>query len=247
MRGRNYYNDYIQFQSLQLPLRIYLEYRSGARYALGKNSFIFRIPVQIAESKRQELIIHGKNWALKILSGDPSLIKQFQTKPYRHGELIKCFDREWKICLINSNNGLVRTKWAENKLEIDVSEPTSEIRDEQLSKAVQKVLSSFYRPFLQNRTLELAQKHQFPKPQKVSLRYMSTRWGSCRKSTGTISINTKLLLAPEEVLDSVIVHELSHLIHPNHSLSFWKLVKQCDPDYKKYNKWLKTHGNQLML
>lgn len=247
MGGSYYFDDVILFQSKEIPLRIYYEYRPGARYSIGKKYFIFRIPIQLAESKKVELITYGKNWAKKVLSKDPTLTKNFQPRIYVHGEVIKCFDREWTVKMILAKKYFVRVRPAENLLELGGPEKETESSDEDLSRAVQKLFSSWYRNTIKKRTLVIAQKHQFPMPQIVSLKYMSTRWGSCRKSRGTISLNTKLLLAPQEVLDSVIVHELSHLIHPNHSLSFWKLVKQCDPDFKKHNNWLKTHGNQLVL
>jgi len=247
VQSRNFYRDSISFQSHKIPIKIYLEYRPGARFALGKKTFIFRIPVQISESKRQELIIHGKEWARKVLSGDPSLTTQFQSKTYIDGERIKCFDRDWTILFKQGSNYFVHLNPSESSIEIIGFNEKTQLSHEGLSKSVQKVFSSFYTPAIQKRSYELAEKNHFPLPKKVSLRYMSSRWGSCRKSSRTISLNTKLLLAPPEIFDSVILHELSHLIHANHSLSFWKLVKQCDPHYKKYNNWLKTHGNQLAL
>ena len=79
----------------------------------------------------------------------------------------------------------------------------------------------------------------------VKLRDQTTRWGSCSRSTGNISINFRLLLAPDEIRDYVIIHELAHLKYPNHSERFWRLVGTAIPDYKERRRWLNKNGNAL--
>lgn len=67
----------------------------------------------------------------------------------------------------------------------------------------------------------------------ITLREMSSRWGSCRKSTGRLTFNTCLGAMPPEAVEYVVVHELCHLIHANHSVHFWQLVERCLPDYRQ--------------
>lgn len=80
----------------------------------------------------------------------------------------------------------------------------------------------------------------------VTIRDQKTRWGSC-SSRGTLSFNYRLIFAPPAVLDYVVVHELCHLTHMNHSKEFWNLVGTVMPDYKTHRKWLKEHGGELTL
>lgn len=80
----------------------------------------------------------------------------------------------------------------------------------------------------------------------ITVRDQKTRWGSC-SSRGTLSFNYRLIFAPPAVLDYVVVHELCHLTHMNHSKEFWNLVGSVMPDYKKHRKWLKEHGRELTL
>ena len=80
----------------------------------------------------------------------------------------------------------------------------------------------------------------------ISIRDQKTRWGSC-SGRGTLSFNWRLILAPPEILDYVVVHELCHLTHMNHSKEFWKLVESVIPDYKIKRKWLKENGHTLHL
>ena len=79
---------------------------------------------------------------------------------------------------------------------------------------------------------------------KVCIRCQKTRWGSC-SANGNISMNCLLLLAPQEVLDSVVVHELCHLKHMDHSNQFYADVLRLYPEYRKWNKWLKDNGPVL--
>jgi predicted metal-dependent hydrolase len=82
------------------------------------------------------------------------------------------------------------------------------------------------------------------KPVKIAIREQKTRWGSC-SSKGTISYNWQVIMAPPEILEYLIIHELSHLMAPNHSRHFWQIVETFDADYKKHRLWLKEKGNLL--
>ena len=81
---------------------------------------------------------------------------------------------------------------------------------------------------------------------KVVIRDQKTRWGSC-SSNKTLSFNYRLMLAPPQILDYVVVHELCHLTHMNHSADFWALVESVLPDYRERRKWLKEHGSELTM
>lgn len=79
---------------------------------------------------------------------------------------------------------------------------------------------------------------------RVSIRDQKTRWGSC-SARGTISINWRLMLAPAAILDYVIVHELCHLLQPNHSARFWEEVARVLPDYRLHRDALRRCGYRL--
>lgn len=79
----------------------------------------------------------------------------------------------------------------------------------------------------------------------LSLRFQKTRWGSCT-SKGNISLNCLLMMAPDDVRNYVVVHELCHLIHMNHSKEFWREVEKIIPEYKMLRKWLRDNGNAII-
>lgn len=80
---------------------------------------------------------------------------------------------------------------------------------------------------------------------RVTIRAQRTRWGSC-SAKGNLNFNCLLMLAPPEVLDSVVVHELCHLRELNHSPRFYALVRGVFPDYDRCHRWLRENGDTLL-
>jgi predicted metal-dependent hydrolase len=79
---------------------------------------------------------------------------------------------------------------------------------------------------------------------RIAVRDQRTRWGSC-STTGTLSFNWRLALAPLEVLDYIVVHEVCHLCEHNHGPRFWALVAARRPGYRAQVEWLRRHGHEL--
>jgi predicted metal-dependent hydrolase len=101
------------------------------------------------------------------------------------------------------------------------------------------------RRLLTERVEFLAHEHGF-KVKKLRVSSARTRWGSC-STKGTLSFTWRLVMAPLEIIDYVIVHELCHLKELNHSKAFWSQVEAILPDYKRRRAWLKKNGNSLRL
>jgi predicted metal-dependent hydrolase len=82
------------------------------------------------------------------------------------------------------------------------------------------------------------------RPTRLSVRDQRTRWGSC-SANGAISLNWRLLLAPESIARYVVIHELVHLDIPNHSKAFWRALAVARPSWRGEAEWLRKHGREL--
>ena len=80
---------------------------------------------------------------------------------------------------------------------------------------------------------------------RISIRCQKTKWGSC-SSKGNLNFNCLLMLMPPEVIDSVVVHELCHRKHRDHSAAFYAEIDRVFPEYKKWHGYLKEHGAEIM-
>jgi predicted metal-dependent hydrolase len=79
---------------------------------------------------------------------------------------------------------------------------------------------------------------------RITIRGQKSRWGSCSRN-GNLSYNWKLVMAPETVIDYVVIHELAHLKQMNHSKKFWQLVAAYCPEWRDCKKWLRNHESEL--
>ena len=124
---------------------------------------------------------------------------------------------------------------AQIRKQLPVKDPTTQrARDAQ-----KKLLAKKAKEYLPYRLDFWAKKYGY-KYTKLRLSHANTRWGS-RSSSGTISLNIGLMKIPEKLRDYVIIHELAHINHMDHSSAFWAEVAEHDPDYKRHRKALKNY------
>jgi len=122
-----------------------------------------------------------------------------------------------------------------------------------LSRTAQKKGEAVFTRWYKERALEIiservdqyARQYNF-NPKQVKITSAKTRWGSCSPN-GTLNFTWRLVMAPLDVIDYVVVHELAHLNAKNHSSKFWKLVESIYPEYRKQRKWLRENGEKLNL
>ena len=117
--------------------------------------------------------------------------------------------------------------------------PASRRLEQTVLTGVAKAIRQQAKAYLPRRLSLLAQRYDFTY-EKSRCSSAGTRWGSC-SSQGTISLNMWLMTLPLELIDYVIIHELCHTKHMNHSAAFWNLVAQYCPDYKAYRRQLRAH------
>jgi predicted metal-dependent hydrolase len=130
------------------------------------------------------------------------------------------------------------------KVIIDHEHKTINSQKDLLDATIQeKWYRNIAKKHLTKRTKELSTKMKLPF-NKLFIRESKTKWGNCSKEKN-ISLNWKLIKAPDYVIDYIIIHELLHTVVMSHTHKFWTLLKSYYPDYKESIKWLEKYGNSL--
>lgn len=117
-----------------------------------------------------------------------------------------------------------------------------------LQRLSPRLVKDFYNHhdiLLKQRAKELGDLHGFP-PVFIYTKWYKSRWGSYSKKHG-MALNLALIMAPQSVIDYVIIHEYCHIKHPNHSKAFWQHLAEYLPDYQKQKNWLKSNAYLLNL
>lgn len=124
-----------------------------------------------------------------------------------------------------------------------------ELTSTEYRDAVQTALASWYRrearTYITARVTVLAQQHGF-QYNRVAIRAQKTRWGSC-STLGNLNFNYRLIMAPPDAIDYLILHELAHLRHMDHSPRFWKLLESMCPTYRTWRDWFRHNKHLLRI
>jgi predicted metal-dependent hydrolase len=122
---------------------------------------------------------------------------------------------------------------------------TSELGEEERKINLKRFYFSSCKKIVGER-IKIYQQQLGVKPKSIQIIESKVKWGSC-SSDKKLCFNYRLAMAPIEVIDYVIIHELCHLLHMNHDRSFWRRVGSIDPDYKKKEEYLAWHGRSMTL
>ncbi|MDH5596628.1 MAG: M48 family metallopeptidase [Candidatus Peregrinibacteria bacterium] len=190
--------------------------------------------------KRQETWIE-KNWT--------KVAKKAAGRPKRQGadgDVYFYFGEPLQLKLIPSLSWKPAVKVRGRQMEIALHKAISETEGK---KAIKKGVAEFYKAkaaeVIHDR-LQFFNEYYGLEYRQVTFRNQKTRWGSC-SSNRNLNFNWRLIMAPIEVIDYVVVHELCHLRYMNHSAAFWRLVGEKITDHKERKKWLKENSFLLSL
>ncbi|HDZ16440.1 MAG TPA: M48 family peptidase [Methylophaga aminisulfidivorans] len=198
---------------------------------------LLRIPARLPMALANRFIQEKKHWIQQTLANKtPSEKKQFT-----NGELFRFLDQKLPLNIIFAKRNKVYLENQTLIVETKVSEPSYL----QLSKWITNWYRQHANEYLADRFALISKQLDFS-PNSLTIKSYKARWGSCAIN-GAIQLNWKLIMAPVDIIDYVIIHELCHLQHHNHSSQFWGLVTHFYPDYQQARTWLKKHGHTLTI
>ncbi len=195
-----------------------------------------RAPVRMSEAMILEFVQNHSDWILKhqarIIAHPPSPVKQFI-----EGDLFLFLGKEYPLTI--DSGGKPPILFCGKKFHLAKSQLSNARHEFTLWYKTQA------RKVISQRVTLLSKENDFSY-QKIRISSARTRWGSC-SSNGTLSFTWKLIMAPTEVIDYVVTHELVHTIIKNHSNNFWVKLGEILPGYKTHVRWLKQNGKYLTL
>ena len=243
-RNRQIHDTVVQVEQLSIPVRIITERRNSWRVALSSQSVIARVPHKSEKQIQQIILPWVEQWLNKIHRKNHQTLSRFSVGGYSSDHLWRTIFGDYglrfdEITTPKIRHGLVHVphNWADCRTIADA-------HDRQ--KSISKEFIGLFLPNVQEMVDQINQETVHVPIRKISMRHNSSRWGSC-STTGNITLNSRLLLSDLYIIRSVIIHELAHRIHPNHSRSFWNEVAKYDPNYRKTNRWLKENGQVLQF
>ncbi|MDD2237858.1 MAG: SprT family zinc-dependent metalloprotease [Kiritimatiellae bacterium] len=220
----------IEFGNRRIPYRLTRQSRKHIRILVAPDLTVRVSAPPRAEEEQIEHVLRQKaRWIARKLDK----VRNFHPLPapreYISGETFCYLGRQYRLKVDKGEKAPAKLK---GKF-LYVTVPDKQDRD-----AVKKAVENWYKQRAEETVLRcldkctgVAGRHGIPAA-ALTLRKMRTRWGSC-SSKGRITINTNLIQAPIHCIEYVIMHELCHLKHHNHSKAFYKLLTQCMPDWPK--------------
>ncbi len=237
----------IKVNGIDFPVNIFMEKRRNSRASIGKNCAYIRIPLSMQREEISKEILAMKSWIIKTLEKKPELLSQDSGREYKDSEKIKIMNEEYTVRISYHEKKNSSARLIENTIFLNIPKKIPEsMQRKKISLLVSRLAADKNYDFIKGMINDLNKKHFNGKINNISLKNHRSKWGSC-SSKGNINISTKLLLAPEDVISYVCMHELAHLKEKNHSKSFWGLVENAMPDYKEKKKWLKDNGHKCIF
>jgi len=241
--------DSLHFGDLTVPVRVITERgRYNTRASVTSKAMIIRLPAGLGQSERTAQLRKMLQWAKDLHAKKPDAFAHFRTTSMAGRYRFHVRGTEYRIDVgfhdLKSHRIL---KTGEGRLRVLFNNTDERVQGgKMLAKLLAKYFGGVYLPEVAARVHALNDRH-FRRPvNAVKLSDTYSRWGSCSHK-GNINLATRLLLAPDEVLDAVIIHELAHLVEANHSPRFWAQVERALPDYRTYDAWLREHGKGLLF
>ena len=198
-----------------------------------------RAPFNIKQKEIDSFILQKENWINQKLLLQRSIKKPIKKK-FKNKEIFQFLGKDRKLKVIINNN---KKSHIDDDFIYLVFKNDKNNSEENIKKKLEVLFKETAKEIFENKTFDEAKKIRVT-PKKVLIRSYKRRWGSCSHKN-IISYNWKLIMAPEKIISYVVIHELCHLIHFNHSRDFWKSVEKIIPDYKSSKEWLKLNQHLL--
>ncbi len=220
----------LQYSVIRKPRR-----RTASITVSRNNQISVVVPAWISSRQIEDLVQKKYSWIQKRIRLNAEFEARCLKRQYHAGESFYFLGRPHILTFASNQDETVSREG--DYLIVSGGEPAQ----------IKKMLKAWY-----IRELEIILGQRIPffekllnvQAREVKIKSLESQWGNCR--TGEIlTFNWKMVMAPQEIIDYIIVHELAHLIHLNHSRNFWQRVQSVYPSYQDARSWLRKNGDLL--
>ncbi len=233
----------INIHGREIPVRVHIEWRNSMRASIGKRRVNLRIPRGVIKTNINKGLEWLEQWLTSLSDEKKGVLDRISIKTYYSGQLLKVGQRFYNLHLSYEKRKSHTARLLEGTIYLRLVEG---IPPERMQRAIKTLLS---RVVANDFALEIHERVYYwndryfnQNVNNIRLKYTTSNWGSC-STKGNVNLSTRLLFAPQDVIDYVIVHELAHFLEHNHSAAFWTIVGDVIPDYKEKEAWLKKNGH----
>lgn len=198
------------------------------------------VPKLLEQEKIDEILADKHSWIVDKLAQyqahSPSLARE-----YVSGEALPYLGRNYRLKVLTGD--LAPTKLINGRITVTVPDPSTQ------THYIRRALMNWYKRHADKKIREKVRRYESlvgVETGVVRTKEFKSRWGSCTPY-GDLEFNWVIVMAPNRVVDYVVVHELCHLLHHDHSPQFWKEVERVMPDYKEHKEWLRVNGHGLSV
>lgn len=203
-------------------------------------------PKHLSKDQVEKNLHKKSKWIIKNIDKISEIKINLSQKEFLAGEKFPLRGRNYKLKVIRKENTKPALSFYKGTFTATLPK---NISDEDHRIILKPLFQKFYYKKSEEIIKERVKKYEkyFDiKPEKIRIKELKNKWGTCT-GKNNISLNWRLVFAKTSIIDYVVVHELCHLKHKNHSKKFWREVEKILPNHKDSKNWLRIHGNTLNL
>ncbi len=246
-------NNSISFLYKEENIDVNVVYRKRKNISIRiipRNTIEIISPRSVSISFLKKVLEEKSSWIMKTLDKFENVDESFKDRKYINGEIFYYLGKEYKLKIIEDKNIQNNKSYCYINMEDENLIITTNNNEAEYIKNELKKWYKIESEKIVIKRLEVLKKER-PimnelEPNIIKIKEQKKRWGSCT-SKKTIYINSRISMARIDVIDYILVHEFSHLVHMNHSKDFYNLVGEILPDFRKSEKWLKENSYKLIL
>ena len=233
----------LQNRTIEWSVRYSTRRRTIQLRIIDLRSLEVTAPTGTSTDKLQQVLRDKSAWLLRQLQRLETTAASSTNASLTHGATVLYQGAPHSLLLLADGGRKPQVTRNHGAISIHLSELVGYDNDPTVHRALKKWFGEQAEIRLLERTRYWSS-HIGVNPLRIVLRDQRTRWGSC-SSRGTISYNWRIIMAPPPVLDYLVIHELCHMLHPNHSSKYWLEVSHWCPDYQNQRRWLRQNGGLL--